>query len=219
METELKLSFSAVEDIDRLWSDTVFASYKLPDSGKEIDFETTYYDTTDFILRRKMASLRIRKILDADFIHTVKIRVEEKDGLHQRYEWNLETDSETFDIDFFIDHAISDGDPHDLLKEILADIRDRDLNQLFVTTFHRKSFMVGYGDSLIEVANDNGNISIDSRAENFCEIELELKEGSVRDVIALGDEILAHTNASLYNHSKYQRGMSLLKEIQTEDEL
>ena len=218
MERELKLSFSSVEDMDRLWSDTVFASYKLPDSCKETDFKSIYYDTVDYLLRGKMASLRIRRIIGGGYIHTVKIKIGEKDGLHQRYEWNLETDQDSFDIDFFLKHAISDDDPYELLKELLEKIRGRELKSLFTTVFHRKAFMVEYNDSFVEVANDCGKVSVDSSSVILCEMELELVKGSVHDIVALGDKILAHTNAKLYHSSKYQRGMQLLKEIQAKNE-
>lgn len=218
METELKLSFSSIEAIDRLWSNTIFSSYKLPDSEKEMDFETIYYDTVDFILQQKMASLRVRKIVSAGFIHTVKIKAEEKDGLHQRYEWNFETEMDSFDIDFFLAHAISDGDPPGLLINILERIRDEELQKLFTTNFHRKIVMLDFRNSLIEAASDSGIVSIDSRFENFCEMELELKKGDVCDVVALGNEILAQTNSKLDNKSKYQRGMSLLKEMKANNE-
>ena len=210
METELKIEFTSREDMDRLWTDPGFASFVIPASEKLEQFETVYLDTEDSILRRNGASLRVRAVEDNGFIHTVKSKVDEKSGLHQRYEWNRETEDSEFSAEAFREQAISNGDPDTILSEILDSVEGEKLSELFKTVFTRRSFLAGFGDSLMEIAIDYGVLQAGNREETICEMEIELKEGDARDVISLGDEILANTSAKLDSRSKYSRGVTLL---------
>ena len=213
METELKLAFASKEDMDRLWKDPVFSSFVIPESEKEELCETVYYDSDHHLLREKGASLRVRAIRDNGYIHTIKCKADVKSGLHQRYEWNWETDESVFSAKAFGEHAISNGDPESILYGLLKEIRDIELAELFRTVFSRISFLTGYGDSLLEIAIDYGVIRANDQEDSICEMEIELKEGDVRDVIALGDEILSHSSAVLNSRSKYSRGFDLLKKV------
>ena len=213
METELKMEFASAEDMDRLWEDPGFSSFKIPESDKEEDYETIYLDTEDLLLRKYGASLRVRSVNGDTYIHTIKRKIDEKDGLHQRYEWNCESSEDVFSVEDFAEHAISNGDPDSILEEILHLLSGQDLRELFRTVFVRKSFLAGFGDSLIEVALDFGSLRVDDREAPICEMELELKEGDVRDVIDFGEEILSHTEAKLDPRSKYSKGISLLSQV------
>ena len=211
METEIKLGFSSEEDMDRLWKDPLFSSLYIPGSEREVELETIYFDTADHELRKMRASLRVRKNGEDGYIHTLKQKVEAKDGLHQRYEWNMESDSDSFSADFFGDHAVSNGDPDEILDSLLDAIRGRDLRELFSTRYKRKTFMAGFDDSLLEVALDTGTLLSGGMEEFFCEMEIELKEGDVRDIISLGEEIMANSSAFPDSRSKYSRCFSLLE--------
>ncbi len=209
METEFKLRFTSFEEMKSLWDEEWFRDILIPNSEKTEDYVTCYYDTENSILRSQRATVRIRLVHQGGYIHTVKIGKPGRDGLHQRLEWNLETDSEDFDPDYFAHNAISDGDPTDTLEELLLSIEGVPLRQICRTEFSRTLSLAGYGDSLLEVSIDSGFLYAGEKKEQFYEMEIELKKGDVRDVIALGEEIESKTQAARCSRSKFSRCMEL----------
>jgi triphosphatase len=212
LETELKLRFSSREEMLNLCDQEWFASILLPNSEKTFFYDTKYFDTKDQILRSLQTSIRVREIRDSDYIHTVKIGGSSQDGLHQRFEWNLETIDNQFDAETFLQNAISDGDPPELLSDVLKKCSDFELISLCSTSFERTLFLAGYGDSLLEICFDYGNLFAPDKEDRVCEMEIELKQGDVRDVLSLGEEILLHTAAVRDNRGKYAKCLALLDE-------
>ena len=212
MESELKLNFPSPEDMDRLWKDPNFSHYLLPGSEKEDVLENVYLDTEEQVLRSLGASLRVRKNKENTYTHTLKRKLEETEGLHQRFEWNMDTESATFSVEYFREHAETDGDPSEVLHELLRAIQGKELKPLFSTNFKRNILMAGFGDSLLEIALDSGLLIANEREATLCEMEIELKEGDVRDVISLGNEIMASSAASIDGRSKYAKCLSLLED-------
>lgn len=212
METELKLRFSSREEMRNLCNQEWFASILLPNSEKTVYYDTKYFDTIDHVLRSYKTSIRVREIRDGDYIHTVKIGGSSQDGLHQRYEWNLETTDNQFDVECFLQNAISDGDPAEILYDVMKVVKDVELYSICRTSFERTFSLAGYGDSLLEICLDYGSLYAKDAQDNVCEMEIELKQGDVRDVLALGDEIVMNTNAVRDNRGKYARCLALLDE-------
>lgn len=210
METELKLRFSSLEEMTELWNSEWFSDILIPNSEKTEYYDTKYYETKDRSLLDLSASIRVRAIRDGDYVHTVKVGGTSRDGLHQRYEWNLETDEDEFDADLFAKHAVSDGDPSEILEEVLTAISGKELSMICRTSFERTMSLAGFGDSLLEVCFDSGTLFARTEQEKLCELEIELKQGDVRDVIALGDEIIAQTHAVRDDRGKYARCLALL---------
>ena len=210
METELKLKFASREEILKLWSTEWFSDILIPTSEKTEYYDTKYFETKDRALLAHGASIRVREIRDGDFIHTVKIGVNSRDGLHQRFEWNLETTEDEFDPDIFSRHAITDGDPSEILEEVLASISGKELTMICRTSFERTLSLAGFGDSLLEICFDCGSLYAKNAQESLCELEIELKQGDVRDVLALGDEIISLTGAVKDDRGKYARCLALL---------
>lgn len=210
METELKLRFSTREKMMSLLDEEWFASILLPNSEKIEYYDTKYYDTEDQILRSMQVSIRVREIRDSDYIHTVKIGGSSHDGLHQRFEWNLETTEDHFDIDQFLQNAVSDGDPSDMLWNVLHKIAGVALVSECRTSFERKLSLAGFGDSLVEICFDYGTLYANDAEDSICEMEIELKQGDVRDVLALGEEIVNHSGAIRDNRGKFARCLALL---------
>lgn len=209
METEFKLGFTSLDEMRSLWDEEWFCDMLIPNSEKTEEYVTCYYDTENAALRSQRATIRIRSIHQGDYIHTVKIGKPGREGLHQRLEWNLETDREDFDPQYFIENAISDGDPTDTLEELLLSIEGKSLREICRTEFTRTFSLAGYGDSLMEVSMDSGYLIAGENRELFFEMEIELKKGDVRDVIAFGEEIEAKTRAARCSRSKFSRCMEL----------
>lgn len=213
METELKLRFPSKESLIVLWNQEWFQDILLADTVQTDCFATTYYDTKARDLSSFRASIRVRKTSHDGYIHTVKIARSAKEGLHQRLEWNYETDDDTFDPEIFRLNAVSDGDPATELEDVLKAVEGKELLPLCQTNFTRQYALAGYGDSLLEVAMDTGTLEGGSRTDEICELEIELKQGDVRDILALGDFIQTHTDAVRDDRGKYSRCLILLGEI------
>jgi triphosphatase len=212
LETELKLRFSSREKMMSLLDEEWFSSILLPNSEKTEYYDTKYYDTEDQVLRSMQTSIRVREIRDSDYIHTVKIGGSSHDGLHQRYEWNLETTDDQFDVDQFLQNAVSDGDPSDVLLNVMQRIAGFTLFSQCRTSFERNLSLAGFGDSLVEICFDYGTLYANDLQDSICEMEIELKQGDVRDVLALGEEIVHHSDAVRDNRGKYARCLALLDE-------
>ncbi len=210
METEFKLGFPSKEEMQTLWEQEWFQDLLIPDAVKTEDYVTYYFDTDDMLLRKQRANIRIRSISQGGYIHTVKIGKPGRDGLHQRFEWNLETDRFDFDPEVFLQHAISDGDPEDSLTELLSSVEGKTLREICRTEFTRTYSLAGFGDSLVEVCMDTGYLVAGDAKESLCEMEIELKKGDVRDVIALGEEIELRSSAIRNSRSKFARCMDIL---------
>jgi triphosphatase len=211
LETELKLQFPSYDEMLKLWNAEWFRDILIPESEKTERYDTRYFDTADRAILAFNASIRVREVKDSDYIHTVKVGGSSRNGLHQRFEWNLETERDEFDPDYFLNNAISDGDPAETLTDVLDVVRGKDLVMICSTAFSRTVSLAGFGDSLLEVSLDFGTLTAADSEEPICEMEIELKQGDVRDVLAFGEEILAQSEAVRNNSSKYGRCLALLR--------
>lgn len=165
------------------------------------DYETIYYDTADHSLREQGLAYRIRKEGDR-FIATVKDWGSHEGGLHIRHEWNRVVDSAVPVTEPFSDLPVGA-----VLQEIGG---GASLIPIFLTVFTRTAALWEAADgSLIEVAADNGYIISGERQERICEIELELKSGSVVAVLELGAELSARYPLLVEKKSKYLRALML----------
>jgi triphosphatase len=219
METELKLRFSRPDSQKKLVDSLWFHQLVMPDSQVETMMLSRYFDTADQVLTRMKTSLRIR-VEGAVKVATIKLGGQSSNGLHQRLEWSVDLDDEDWsndpsaglDMEWFQKNAVSDGDPDERLHEILLAIDGQPLIEICQAKFIRKAFDVGYGDTLMELALDTGEISAGGLTDSIHELELELKEGDVRDLMDLGQELLARFELVPENKSKYARCLALLKQ-------
>jgi len=222
METELKLRFSQPGDADDFLNSTWLQQLVMPDSRVETMMLSRYFDTAAKTLTTARTSLRIRQEGDAR-VATIKLGDQSVDGrsrngLHQRQEWSVDLDDEAFaddpekglDASWFQKNAVSDGDPDDRLHEILLAIDGQPLVEICQAGFVRTAYDVGYGDTLMELALDAGELKAGDLTGAILEIELELKEGDVRDLMDLGEELKARYNLVPEPMSKYARCLALL---------
>jgi triphosphatase len=224
METELKLRFIRPDGQTAFLADTWANGLIMPDSKMENDMLSRYFDTAEQTLTQMKTSLRIRQEGE-NRVATLKLGGRSKNGLHQRLEWSVrlegenwpETADSSLDIYWFQKYATSDGDPDDLLWEVLQKIEGQQLIEICQARFRRISFDVGYGDTLMELALDDGELGVDEQTETINELELELKEGDVRDLMALGDELMARFELVPENMSKYARCLALLRQTRQSD--
>ncbi len=213
METELKLRFLDPRGRDILLADEWFQSLVLPETPEETHMVAVYYDTADGRLHAKHAAYRIRLEGD-DYIASIKARGKVSGGLHQRLEWNLSQEDDNPDLPVFATADLLDGDSEGVLKELLDAVGDEDLVEVCRTEFDRLAMMVACQDTLIEAAFDFGTLSAADRSIPMEEMELELKEGDVRDLIELGRELVRRFPVVPEEMSKYARCMDMKKKPQ-----
>ena len=141
-ETELKLSFSA-KDLPILLEHALISA-----PCKRQKLFNVYYDTPELSLMKGGTAVRERKILRKTLL-TVKLASPSMGGLHQRLEWEAPTTPGQFDFQTLID------DPE--LAEKMTRLAPQ-LVPIFTTDFVRRSWVVDFRGSQIEVAIDLGNV-------------------------------------------------------------
>ncbi|AHG19617.1 adenylate cyclase [Chania multitudinisentens RB-25] len=159
-----------------------------------------YFETADNFLRSHDMGLRIRGY-DGSYEMTIKTAGSVVGGLYQRPEYNV---------------AISK--PVLALKKFPADIWPQDcklaqlqkaLQPLFRTDFVREKWVVTHGVSEIEIGFDQGEVCAGELKEVLCEVELELKKGETRDLLALAAALAEQGGLRQGNQSKAERGYHL----------
>jgi triphosphatase len=159
-----------------------------------------YFETVDNRLRQHDIGLRIRGY-DGRYEMTVKTGGKVMGGLHQRPEYNVGIDSDHLDLARFPAHIWPEG--------WVVDALQAELQPLFRTDFTREKWVITYGESEIELALDQGIISADELSEPLSEIELELKQGTQADLLALAVELAQIGGLRQGNLSKAARGYHL----------
>jgi triphosphatase len=210
LETELKMRFLDPQDRAALLADEWFQALALPDPPEETHMQATYYDTEDGRLLARRAAFRIR--LEGDrFMASIKARGKVSGGLHQRLEWSLAQEDDQPDMPAFSCSQLEESDSEGILQELVAAVGDSRLLEVCRTEFDRMTLMLGYRDTLIEAAFDSGTLVADGRSLPLEELELELKEGDVRDLVDLGRELQSRFPLVPEGKSKYARCLELKK--------
>ncbi len=216
METELKLRFKQADGQQTFLDDPWVQRLIMPYSQRIIEMKSQYYDTKNQDLSRRQMTLRMRQEGD---LHVVTIKGSDKSNsaLHQRQEWSVELEdwdgdlSTGLDTSWFLRSAVSDGDPDNMLREALRLVDKKPLIEICQADFVRTAFDVGYGDTLMELALDYGTLTAGELSETVNELELELKEGDVRDLVELGQELQARLPVEPETKSKFARCVAMLR--------
>jgi inorganic triphosphatase YgiF len=196
-EIELKLAIPRSAWRAVLHHPQLVAAEKLP-TRKLINI---YYDTPDFVLRRKGVALRLRK-QGQQWLQTVKCAGVVAGGLSTRPEWEYPYGGERFDF-----QPIDDDE---LRRWLSRDKLVRRLQPTFHTTFSRHTWRLAPNKrSTILVMFDRGVIESGSNVEFISEIELELVRGSVRRLFGLAHDLAASLPLRPESASKAERGFRL----------
>jgi inorganic triphosphatase YgiF len=199
METELKLSLQK-QDVSALLAHPLLTA---PAKGQRL--LNTYFDTPALDLKQRRMAVRER-LADEQWLLTVKTAGKSENGLSRRQEWEAPTTPGALDFATLVDDA-------DLATSLMA-LR-AELKQLFRTDFERHSWVLMHDSASIEVALDQGHITVPGTAliENILELELELLSGPEAALHALADALRhAHSGAITLtpsDASKAQRGLAL----------
>jgi inorganic triphosphatase YgiF len=199
METELKLSLRQQDVIELLAHPLLAAPAKVQ------HLLNTYFDTPALDLKQRRMAVRERLAGD-QWLLTVKTAGKSETGLSRRQEWEAPTTPGALDFAALVNDA-------DLAASLMT-LR-AELKPLFRTDFERHSWVLTHDSASIEVALDQGHITVPSTAlsEGILELELELLNGPEAALHALADA-LRHTPSGVIaltpsDASKAQRGLAL----------
>ena len=199
METELKLALHA-HDVPALLAHPLLAG-----QAKVQRLLNTYFDTPTLDLKQRRMAVRERLAGD-QWLLTVKTAGKSENGLSRRQEWEGPTTPGALDFASLVDDTT--------LADTLMALRAQ-LKPLFRTDFERHSWIITHHDARIEVALDQGHITVPSTAlsETILELELELLNGPDAALHALADALRQSANGVIAltpsDTSKAQRGMAL----------
>ena len=203
METELKLSLNAA-DLPALRAHPLLVG---PSDTQRL--LNTYFDTPAQDLQRARMAVRER-LSGRDWLLTVKTAGSSVGGLSRRQEWEGPTTPGALDFAALVD------DPA-LATQLMA--WRADLQPLFRTDFERQRWVITHAGVQIEVALDQGEVSVPGTALStpILELELELLSGPDSALPALAQALRQSPGGSLLlapsNTSKAQRGMSLWRHL------
>lgn len=146
-----------------------------------------YFDTPDLKLSAEKVALRIRE-QGGTYIQTLKTKGQSVNGLHQRAEWEWVIEEPVLQLERLLEAE----------WPLAAQSNEwaSDLQIIFETNFDRSIWMLEQAGTLVEIALDQGEVNYNSIAgdnyvDEICELELELKEGSVEQLLAIKSELVA----------------------------
>ncbi len=204
---EIELKFLVSSDLS---SDAVVALVEQSLSDYDLHklprkkLKNTYFDTESLLLKNHGVGLRVRWD-EKSYEETVKSDSSTGGGLHSRTEYNVPLDSETPDLklfpaDFWESRSVDPDDIQPLLKPV------------FSTDFSRiKRKIVRDGRTVAEFCFDSGRISVADKFELINEIEIELVDGTVKELLEIAKKVVENDVLKLHldSRSKAQRGYEM----------
>lgn len=206
MSEEIELKFEIEPSSIKQLS--TFLQTQRIDEEHSLHLTNSYYDSLDNILRRHHASIRIRGIEENAKQDEYEITLKSSGGgqsiagLHSRLEFNAPLPNKQLNLSVLPATAFPSG--------LNADNLSKQLTLLFTTDFHRKTWLIYFNQSQIEVALDQGEISASGLNLPILEIELELKLGARVDLLLFAQK-LSQFNIHLFSQSKAARGYRLVE--------
>ena len=195
MSTEIELKLQLSPKAARKLADHPLLANIQP---QKLHLLNTYFDTPRLELHARRVALRFRK-KGWQWLCTVKSAEPASGGLAMRSEWEAPATPGIFDFS----HVDAD-DFRDFLEQ-----RVDQFEPIFTTDFRRQVWNVPFGESLIELAIDRGQIESCGRRTPICEIELELLSGKVDDIFNLTRQLQKDLDLFPAIASKAERGYAL----------
>ncbi len=171
-----------------------------------------YLDTPELALRQLDMGLRVRGIqLGGQALHyeqTIKTAGEVIGGLHKRPEYNVDIDDDKVKLVLFPAEIWQNNSAN------VVNLQNR-IVRLFNTHFARVTWTITVGNSVVELAFDQGIISCDDfdKTDVIYEIEIELVSGEQQALFTLAKQLLAHFPMRPGHLSKAARGYTLAAEF------
>lgn len=172
---------------------------RLGGAGETQHLVSVYFDTPAGHLRRKALTLRVRSD-GTRSVQTVKQGQGPTVGFFDRAEWEADV------ADGGPDLAAAADTP---LGKVLRKHPGASIGPAFTTIVDRTTWRIALGESEIEVALDEGRVESGGSQHAFAELELELKQGTPRDLFALVRRIDRAGALKLGVLTKSERGYRL----------
>ena len=171
-------------------------------SGSAVGFmESSYFDTADGLLKEHQAALRLRRENDRS-VCCMKLRnTDTPDGMRAHEEYQCEAVS----LLDGLRRLPELGAPNDLCERALA----ADLQEICTVSFRRCAVLLQEGDTVCEMALDEGELRHNGKSAPLCEIELEYVAGSEDTFHALAVELAQQLDLVVEPTSKLARAMAL----------
>ncbi len=208
MPTEIEIEMRAPDkDIfNRLLLDENVSQY-IKDEVTTRHIKTRYYDTVDFSLNRAGFRIRVREI-DGMYIAALKTNNIDKngpEGLSTVHSWQCIVQDPLHTVD----KLISVGAP-DNIADIIG---GRELQECYQTEYRRTSAILHMPEGLrVELAMDEGSISIGGRSKPLMRLELELLFGDVSNLLSFAKMLREDYGLEYETRSRFER----IKEISEE---
>ena len=163
---------------------------------------SAYYDTPRLELRKHNIALRLRR-QGRRWTQTVKTAAAPAGGLQQRTELEVAVSRGALDLQWL---------KHTGLPEFAENSDSMHaLGIVFTTEFDRTVAVVEpVAGTRVEVCVDQGAIVAGTKRESICEIELELKEGTVSALFELAQRLADVPDVRIETDSKAHRGYRLV---------
>ncbi len=165
---------------------------------QQITMETTYYDTPEGDLARLHYTLR-RRMENGKSVCTIKTPAD-RGG---RGEWETEEAS----IEAAIPKLCKLGGPASLLQ-----LTQSGVIPICGARFTRRACTVDIGTAVVELALDQGILMGGGREIPLCEVEIELKDGSIEAAAAYAALLAKKYGLVSESKSKFRRALDLTKE-------
>ena len=200
-ETELKLKMINPESGPQIMNWPFFRELAGEGAWRRENLEARYYDTEEHDLQKARFAYRIRQE-GGKWVAAVKGSGTSAGGLHRRQEWEAFISEPAAGIEPFLELPVG--------EELAKLVGDKPLLPLFITLFERHTLTVSPSEgTTIEVAIDQGSVFTEEVREPIQEVELELKEGSVAELLSFAASLAAEFPFLIETRSKYARGLNL----------
>lgn len=179
----------------------LWASSRIGSASRTIHMQSRYFDTADGLLRRSETALRLRKENERS-VCCMKLRNESTPaGMRAHEEYQCEADS----LAEGLARLPEKGAPAALCAEAAA----APLELQCAVDFVRIAVLLQQGDTVCELALDQGQLERGGKTAPLCEIELEFIAGGEDEFHALASELADHLSLVPEPQSKLARAMAL----------
>ena len=207
VETEIKLLI-AKKDVKALVASPLVAKKTKKGSHKTVKLINIYFDTRDLLLRQAGIAYRVRQN-GKKYEATVKLGKTAAGGLSARQEYNVPVKNAKPNLSVFDDSGLP--------VDFAALLGTAQIEKLFTVRVKRELRLLQVTkDTLVEMAIDQGFISAGGKKETIDEVELEIKEGSLADLLEYTAKIAAMVPVFTESRSKFARGLALLDKLEPE---
>ena len=179
----------------------LWASSRIGSQSRTLHMKSQYFDTPDGFLRANGAALRLRRENERAVCCMKRRGTASADGLraHEEYECEAQTVEEGLRL------LPEKGAPREICDAALA----APLAETCRMEFRRCAILLQQGDTVCELALDEGALHREGRSAPLCEIELELIAGSEETFHALAAELADYLSLTPEPESKLARAMKL----------